>query len=120
MTVGGEMIRIPGSKYNAQKTVLDGIKFDSKAESKYYANLLFLKKAGEVITIDIQPVFELQPAFDKNGKNYQAITYRADFRVTYADGRVEIVDVKGVKTETFDVKRKMFEYHYPDLTLTII
>ncbi|CAK0771112.1 conserved hypothetical protein [Gammaproteobacteria bacterium] len=48
------------------------------------------------------------------------ITYRADFRVTYADGHQEIEDVKGMETEIFKLKKKLFDYKYPDLTLKIV
>jgi len=33
--------------------------------------------------------------------------YIADFRVTYNDGRVDIVDAKGVKTADYIIKRKL-------------
>ena len=68
----------------------------------------------------MQPKFELLPGFKKNGRTFRAITYTADFKVTYADGHVEIIDVKGIKTEVFKLKRKIFEFQYPDLTLKIV
>lgn len=43
--------------------------------------------------------------------------YVADFKVTYADGRVEIIDCKGMKTEAYKIKKKLFEYRYPELTI---
>ena len=49
-----------------------------------------------------------------------AWTYRADFRVTYADGHKEIVDVKGFETEMFREKKRQFEYLFPDLTLKVV
>ena len=38
--------------------------------------------------------------------------YIADFKVTYADGRVEIVDVKGVRTDVYRLKKKLVEAQY--------
>jgi len=34
-------------------------------------------------------------------------TYKADFRVTYKDGRVEVIDAKGFRTQEYIIKRKL-------------
>lgn len=70
--------------------------------------------------IQLQPSFLLQEKFRKNGKLYREITYKADFKVTYADGHVEIIDVKGMVTKDFAIKRKVFEYKYPELRLLLM
>lgn len=118
------MIRIPApggkSKYHAQKTVIDDITFDSHQEARYYLYLKMCQKEGIVTGIECQPVFPLQDKFTKNGVKYQAINYVADFRVKYADGREEIIDVKGMETPVFKLKRKLFEAKYPALTLKVI
>jgi len=62
----------------------------------------------------------LCPRCGKKMPAIKAITYSADFRVTYADGHVEIIDVKGYETPEFKRTRKMFEYKYPELTLKIV
>lgn len=108
------------SKYSNKKSVVDGITFDSKKEAEYYCSLKLLKRAGIVKEIELQPKFILQEKFKKNGKTHRAITYIADFKVTYADGKVEIVDVKGMETDVFKLKKKMFEYQYPDLSLKVV
>lgn len=105
----------PRNKYQAEKAFLNGIKFDSKKERNYYAELLLLKKAGEVVKIELQPQFILQPRFEHDGKKERAIVYRADFKVTYADGHIEIVDTKGFKTDVYGIKRKMLLYRYPNI-----
>lgn len=46
------------------------------------------------------------------GVKRRAITYVADFLVTYHDGREEVVDVKGVETDVFKIKRVLFELRY--------
>lgn len=104
-------------KYNAQRTEVDGIMFDSKAEALYYQELLLLKRAGEVIDIQLQPRFILQDSFTKNGKKYPKVEYVADFLVTYGDGRQEVIDVKGFKTPVYKLKRAWFEGKYPELTI---
>ncbi|OFF72976.1 hypothetical protein BJM21_00815 [Listeria monocytogenes] len=100
------------SKYNAKKVVIDNIKFDSKAEAAYYEQLKLLKMSGEVVSFDLQPEFILQDSFVKNGKKYHAIKYRADFLVRYKDGHEELIDVKGMLTNEFILKRKLFEMRY--------
>ena len=132
---------------NAKKTVIevDGKPhtFPSHAEARYYLDLVRMQKAGIVKEIELQPVFTLQPGHwkcpdcheiwgsadlkkgccricGKKLEKTQAIIYRADFRVAYADGRVEIIDVKGMETEIFKIKQKIFEYRYPDLTLKVV
>lgn len=107
------------SKYGNKKTKTRGEAFDSKAEGKYYRKLLEMQKQGIVKEIELQPRFELQPTFKKNGVTHRSIVYVADYRVTYSDGHIEIVDVKGAKTAIFIMKHKMFEYKYPDLQLII-
>ncbi|HEB4954410.1 DUF1064 domain-containing protein [Bacillus thuringiensis] len=108
------------SKYNNKKVELDGHVFDSKAESDYYSGLKVRKAAGEILSFELQPRFTLQPAFIKNGKKFVAITYIADFMVYLPNGDVEVVDIKGMVTETFAVKKKMFEYKYPHLQLILL
>ncbi|NLZ69228.1 MAG: DUF1064 domain-containing protein, partial [Spirochaetales bacterium] len=101
------------SKYNNKITYVDGIRFDSKREADYYKELLLLKRSGEVKEIELQPKFTLLEAFRKNGVAHRSITYKADFKVTYKDNRVEIIDVKGVETQAFKIKRKLFEHRFP-------
>lgn len=108
------------SKYNNQKTMVDGIEFDSKKEADYYIHLKLLKKAGEIKDIGLQQRFVLQPGFEKNGAKYQPITYIADFVITNNDGTTEVVDIKGVETQVFKIKKKLFEYMYPDLNLKVV
>lgn len=96
------------SKYWAEKNVVDGIKFDSKVESDYY---LYLKSLGKEFTL--QPKYLLQEKFVNNqGENIRPIHYVADF--AYDD---IVVDIKGMPTSDAKIKRKMFMYKYPHLTL---
>lgn len=103
------------SKYHAKKTVLDGITFDSRAESRRYRELTLLLQAGEITNIECQPKFLLQDGYKKEGKKIRPIYYVADFKVIYADGHEEIEDVKSKPTMTpiYKLKKKMFEKLYP-------
>ena len=105
-------------KYNAVKTEFDGIKFASKKEAEYYKNLLLLKQAGEVIEIVLQPEFELQEGYVKDGKKIRPIKYIADFLVVYKDGHIEIIDTKGYrKDKVYLLKKKLFHYKFKGLTI---
>lgn len=108
------------SKYSNIKTVVDGITFDSKKEADYYCQLKLLKQAGEIKDFGLQPRYELLPTFRKNGTTHRSITYVADFIIDNNDGTTEIVDIKGVETQVFKIKKKLFEYMYPDLSLKLI
>ena len=108
------------NKYHNTKVYCkdENVFFDSKKEHDHYHKLKLLERAKEISSLKLQPVFELQPSFKKNGKTYQKITYKADF--TYFDNRLNkviIEDVKGFKTDVYKIKKKMFEYKYSDLEL---
>lgn len=108
------------SKYGAKKTVVDGIKFDSKKESVRYTELKLMKIAGTINSFLLQPSYVLQDKYRrKDGKLIREIQYRADFAVLYPDGHVEIEDVKGMETAVFKIKRKLLEAKY-DLILKIV
>jgi hypothetical protein len=108
------------SKFGAVKTTIDGITFDSKAEARRYGELKTLLELGLIIDLELQPRYELQPAYKKAGKTVRAIDYIADFRYRDRTGRVIIEDVKGMETAVFKLKKKMFEYRYPEFTLTLV
>lgn len=87
------------AKYKNRKTVVDGIRFDSMAEAAYYSKLKLWRQCEAV------EWFCFQPVFDCGG----GVTYRADFIVKWADGRTEVVDVKGFETREFLNKAKQVE-----------
>lgn len=111
-------------KYHNTKTVADGIKFDSKLEAERYAQLKILERAGVIRGLELQPSFELIPSFRKNGKTWRKTVYKADFRyILCEDDSYIIEDVKGstaVITDVFRLKQKLFEYKYPDYTISIV
>ena len=104
------------SKYRAKKTEVDGIKFDSKKEAKRYIVLKALEGKGEIEKLTLQPRFLLQEGFRKNGKAYRKIEYVADFMYKQ-DGKLIVEDVKGIKTDVYKLKQKLFEKKYQDLTI---
>ena len=94
-------------KYHAIKTVLDGITFTSKAEAARYRVLTLRRDRGEISDLELQPEYILQPGFTLHGKKWREIAYVADFRYKEGDQLV-VEDVKGMRTETYNIKKKMF------------
>ena len=90
------------NKYKNKRCEIDGIKFQSLAEGNYYSMLKLL--AGKEIKY-----FLRQVPFDLPG----GIKYRVDFQVFRNDGTTQFIDVKGVQTAEFRLKKKMVEALYP-------
>ena len=109
----------PNGKYNAIKTELDGIVFDSRAEAMRYQDLKLLQASGTITDLAVHTLYELQPAFKRDGKRERAICYECDFEY-YEAGQLIVEDVKGAETETWKLKRKLFLYNYPTVTLRVI
>lgn len=127
------------AKINSKKVTAHGREWDSLTELEHYEYLLTLPNVQE---IEIQPQFILLDTFSvvcnecnstgrvtspKTGnlikcrkcsgegeKKRLPLTYTADFEVTYKDGWVETIDVKGGKYQaresTFALRKKMFEH----------
>ena len=108
------------SKYRNRKTVIDGITFDSKKEARRYSELKLLKKAGHIKNLELQPSFVLVDGYvNGTGKKIRPMIYKADFRYYDVMGKCEVVeDVKGVRTEVYKLKKKLFEERYAPLTIT--
>ena len=99
------------NKYNASTSESDGVKFDSKAEARRYAELQILLKSGKIKNLVTHPAFEILPAFEYMGQKVRAMNYSADFM--YYDnelGRTIIEDVKGYPTREFKTRWKMIQY----------
>lgn len=89
-------------KYNARAAWVDGIRFDSVAESRYYKRLKLLVAAGELLRFHMQVNFVLPGP----------VKVRVDFMEIYPDGSIKYVDVKGVFTKAFIRNRKMVKALY--------
>ena len=106
-------IRYAGNKYGNIKTVVDGIKFDSKKEANRYQELKVLKSIGKIENLKLQPRYELQPKYRINGRNIRNLEYKADFEyIDKKTGEIITEDVKGMKTPVYKIKKKLFEYKY--------
>ncbi len=95
------------SKYNAVKTILDDINFDSKKEARRYIQLKQMERAGLIKKLRLQVPFIL---VDKSCYGRE-IKYVADF--VYIENDAEIVeDVKGVKTPVYRLKKRLMAERY--------
>ena len=99
------------SKYGAQKTSVDGHRFDSKMESQRYAELALLERSGAISDLKLQPKYVLQEGFCSRGHKIRSITYIADFSY-YFKGQLIVEDVKGERTQVYMLKKKLFLYKY--------
>lgn len=100
-----------GSKYHARKTTVDGITFDSRKEADRYLVLKGMEEDGSIEDLRRQVRYELVPAFDVDGRHYRPVYYVADF-VYVEDGREVVEDVKGVMTDVYKLKSKLFARRY--------
>ena len=102
------------SKYRAEKMELDGILFDSKKEAERYSELKMLERAKLITNLELQPKFLLQEKFEYNGKVIRKIEYIADFKYIDEKGNTVVEDVKGLKTDVYNIKKKLFLNKYMD------
>lgn len=96
-------------KYNNVKAVVDGIRFDSKAEAQRYKELTILQKVGEISELQTQVTFPLIPSKRKSdGKIERSVNYIADFAYK-RDGVLIVEDTKSKATITpsYVIKRKL-------------
>lgn len=92
------------AKFGNIATVVDGIRFASKREARYYEQLKVRKAAGDVAYWHRQVPIHLPGG----------TRYVVDFLLFFVDGRPpEYVDVKGRETQVFKIKRREVEHHYP-------
>lgn len=107
------------NKYRNKKVIVEDYVFDSIEESRRYKELKLLLRAGKISNLELQPHFLLQEGFKKNGKTYRKIEYIADF-IYEENGKTIVEDVKGMQTDVFKLKHKLFEKKYQELELRII
>ena len=109
------------SKFGNRKVTVDGIRFDSRKEAKFYLFLKEAEKKGDISDLRLQVPYELIPAIyedqvihlktkDKIVKRcvQKAVHYVADFVYIETLNNIEVVvDTKGFKTPEYKLKKKM-------------
>lgn len=97
-------VKFPRNKYNAKKTIIGDIKFDSKKEAFRFTELQLLEQAGEISDLQRQAKVELMgqlgPVKTRTGRKMK-LTF--DFSYT-ENGEHIFEDVKGMRTRDFDVR----------------
>lgn len=105
-------------KYHNRKVTINGVTFDSKKEANRYQELKLMEKAGEISGLQLQVKYVLIPVQrepDTIGKHggikkgkliERECTYIADF-VYQKDGETVVEDAKGMRTEVYNIKRKL-------------
>ena len=125
-------------KYNNVKTTVDGIQFDSKKEAADYMYDLKQQLAqGKIRDLKLQEKFLIQEGFyhELNKEKIQDVHYIPDFvffAVDYISYRYSqykgvrkriaiplknvwvVRDTKGMKTDKYQLKRKLFMKLYPN------
>ena len=87
--------------------------FDSRGEYEYYIGTVAPRVAkGEIVEWEAHPSFPLFPAGEYGALKLRPVRYTADFRLVYADGTVEIVEVKSKfvrrMQRDYAVRRRVF------------
>ncbi len=102
-------------KYRNVRTTVDGRTYDSKAEARRSAELLWRVQAGEITDLEFQPTFPLRV----NGRHI--CEYRGDFGyIVVATGERVIEDVKSASTRVnraYRIKKKLMRALY-DIEIT--
>jgi hypothetical protein len=79
----------------------------SRFEAGYCNDLHRLKRQGEVLEIRTQVKYSM----DVNG--IHITNYYADFVVTGKDGAVSVHETKGMVTDVYIIKKRLFSACYP-------
>lgn len=90
------------SKFGNVATMIGDKRFASRAEARRYSDLFYLERAGEITDLKLQPRY----ALEVNG--HKICTYVADFSYLDKTGTPITEDVKGVETDVFKIKSKLF------------
>jgi len=88
-------------KYNARKTSVDGITFDSALEARVYT---ILKANG--LSPELQKEYILQDSFKFDNETIRAIKYKSDF-VIHHNKHTYILDAKGMLLPEAKLKAKL-------------
>ena len=93
------------NKYSAESSWINGIRFASKAEARYYMTLKLRERLGEVTDVKLQEPFTIL-----GPKGQVVCVWRADFTFwDVKEKRRRVIDVKGVQTPLFKLKKKLVE-----------
>lgn len=87
-------------KYGNKKVKADGMTFDSMKEYRRWIELNILEKAGHIVDLKRQVVFDLGVCKYKADFTYDAFT---------GMGKIVVEDVKGFRTQVYKLKKKLMK-----------
>jgi len=94
------------SKFKNQWTTIDGIKFQSKREAMHYLVLKDRLRCKEIERL------ERQVRYPMTIDGVLVCTYVADFRYVVPGKGYVVEDVKGFKTDVYEIKKKLLKALY--------
>jgi hypothetical protein len=101
----------------AKKTVVDGVKYDSKFEASEAKDLTLLLKAGKIAG------FESHKRIPLEVNGFHVSDYYIDFVVHHLDGTTEYLETKGMPSAVWVLKFKILEamiHDNPMIRLTLV
>lgn len=100
------------NKYHNKKVQYDEMTFDSKKEYSYYLKYKLMEQAGEIHDLKMQVPFTLIETFKLQDKIYRKTIYKADFTFIDKEGKYHVIDVKGIRTDVYKLKKKLMAWKY--------
>ena len=108
---GGQQISSMAAKPNKYRNKpvvdVDGQRFASKKEAAHIGMLKILEKRGTISELETQVKYFFDGLVYDSGRTVQ---YWADARYKDKKGVVHVVDVKGIKTPAYRLKRALMKY----------
>lgn len=108
----------------AQPVTIDGHRFPSKAEARWYGILKLREVAGEIRDLTLQPKFPLvingRPVLSlgTSKRRGSPLSYRADFAFSEG-GRRRVIEVKGIDDPTSRLRRAIVQ-HIHDIEIEVV
>lgn len=100
-----------GHKFHAQRVHVDGVAFPSKREARRWQQLQLLVAAKAITNLRRQVAYPITVVNLETGEITTVARYFADFVYEEA-GATVVEDAKGMKTETYLLKKKLVEALY--------
>ena len=94
------------TKFNNQKTIVGGFKYDSKFEASMAVELAEQEERNEIRMFDRQYRVEIW-ACDAEGRGMVKVTHKVDFRIHHNDGFYELREMKGFETADYRFRKKL-------------
>lgn len=106
------------NKYKNIRQTYDGYSYHSRLEAQYAAELDLRVRAKDIKSWERQ----YKVSLDVNGKHI--CNYFVDFRILHNDDSYELVEIKGMETNEWKLKRRLLEAIYlpehPDTIYSVI